>query len=387
MQALIIDDEPQVRKFLSTILVTEGWKVSEAESAENALARLREEHWSLVFCDVNLGSSDGFTVLRKFTEEQPQAQVVLMTGQGTAVGALEATASGACDYLLKPFSVSTVKSLSQKAAQRVPGTEQSQNLEDHSDQRRGNVSSRREVRLIGQSASFIEVIKLIGRVAPTNLPVLINGESGTGKEVVARLLHERSRSEKEFVAVNCGALPAELIEAELFGHVRGAFTGADRDRVGLFEQADGGTIFLDEITETPLTFQVKLLRVLQEGEIRRVGSSRIQRVNVRIIAATNRDPDEEVRAGRFRQDLLYRLNAVCLNLPALRQRPEDILLLAKYFAERDRTLNTPLNFDPEVIRLLQSYPWPGNIRELENAMVRAAALCQHTIQPEDLPER
>lgn len=387
MQALIIDDEPQVRKFLSTILVTDGWDVSEAESAENALAKLGEQDWSLVFCDVNLGSSDGFTVLRRFTEEQPQAQVVLMTGQGTAVGALEATASGACDYLLKPFGVNTVKSLSQKASQRRRGDQHSQSIGLSTEHKSRNSAGRREIQLISQSAAFIEVIKLIGRVAPTNLPVLINGESGTGKEVIARLLHERSRVGKEFVAVNCGALPAELIEAELFGHMRGSFTGADRDRVGLFEQADGGTIFLDEITETPPSFQVKLLRVLQEGEIRRVGSSRVQRVDVRIIAATNRDPDEEVRAGRFRQDLLYRLNAVCLNLPALRQRPEDILLLAKYFAERNRASTIPLNLSPEVVRLLEAYPWPGNIRELENAMVRAAALCEHTIQPEDLPER
>lgn len=382
LQALIIDDEPQVRKLLSAILATEGWSVSEAESADKAYDKLRERPWPLVFCDVHLGSEDGFEVLRRFTQEQPQSQVVLMTGKGTAAGALDATASGAFDYLLKPFGVSVVKSLSEQARQRM------QLLAAQQDAAPAEVAQPSETQLVGRSAAFIEVMKLVGRVAPTNLPVLITGESGTGKEIVARLLHERSpRAAKEFVAVNCGALPAELIEAELFGHLRGSFTGAERDRPGLFEQADGGTIFLDEITETPLSFQIKLLRALQEGEIRRVGSNRITRVEVRIVAATNRDPDAEVRAGRFRQDLLYRLNAVSLHLPPLRERKEDILLLAQHFAGRNRNTILPLNLTPEVTQMLLSYPWPGNIRELENAMARAAALCNHTIQLDDLPER
>jgi transcriptional regulator with GAF, ATPase, and Fis domain len=246
-----------------------------------------------------------------------------------------------------------------------------------------------DIELVGRSTAFVGVMKLVGRVAPKNLPVLITGESGTGKEVVARAVHQRSpRAAQTFVAVNCGAIPSELIESELFGHTKGAFTGAHVDRRGLWEEADGGTIFLDEITETTLAFQVKLLRALQEGEIRRVGSNQTVHVDVRVIAATNRDPEEEVRAGRFRQDLFYRLNAITLYLPPLRERREDIMPLARHFAKR---LAAPdarqVSFSREAIELLETYQWPGNIRELENAIVRAAALCDQIVRPEDLPER
>jgi len=231
-------------------------------------------------------------------------------------------------------------------------------------------------------------MKQVGRVATTNLPVLLTGESGTGKEVVASSLHAHSsRAEQPFVAVNCGAVSAELIESELFGHVKGSFTGADRDRRGLWEEADKGTVFLDEITETTPAFQVKLLRALQQGEIRRVGSNQTQLVDVRVIAASNRNVEEEVDAGRFRKDLFYRLNAVSIKLPPLRERPEDILLLAKSFAERVYTLSPEVKFSLEALELLERYPWPGNIRELENAVVRATAICDGTIRVKDLPER
>ena len=229
-------------------------------------------------------------------------------------------------------------------------------------------------------------MKQVGRVAATSLPVLLTGESGTGKEVVASALHQHSqRSEGSFVAVNCGAIPSELIESELFGHVRGSFTGADRDRRGLWEEADGGTVFLDEITETAPAFQVKLLRALQEGEIRRVGSNQTQKLDVRVIAASNRDVEGEVKAGRFRQDLFYRLNAVSIVLPPLRERREDILPLTRYFSERVYSLNSSVSFSPEALVLLEAYAWPGNIRELENAVVRAAAMCDGTIRAQDLP--
>jgi DNA-binding NtrC family response regulator len=266
-------------------------------------------------------------------------------------------------------------------------------LREHLDYRENHLSARvnpvtSQIEMVGRSAAFIEVMKQVGRVAPTNLAVLLAGETGTGKELVAAALHQRSeRAGKPFIAVNCGAIPAELIESEFFGHLKGSFTGADRNRLGLWEQADGGTVFLDEITETSPQFQVKLLRSLQEGEIRRVGSNLTVRVDVRVIAASNRDVETEVEAGRFRKDLFYRLNAVSIVLPPLRERREDIVPLARSFTKRVSGKNEPISFSAEALRLLESYPWPGNVRELENAVVRAAVMCDGRIRELDLPER
>jgi two-component system response regulator AtoC len=383
MHALVIDDEPQLRKFVSDVLQEEGWEVSEAESAEQAFEMLRERDWAVVFSDVMLGGVNGFSVLRRFKEELPQTKVILMTGHGTAVGALDATAFGAYDYLLKPFGVDALQSLSRAVAERQAKTSHHRFVST-------NAASAYEtdIDLVGRSAAFIEVMKQVGRVAGTSLPVLLTGESGTGKEVVASALHKRSqRAAKPFVAVNCGAIPSELIESELFGHVRGSFTGAERDRRGLWEEADGGTVFLDEITETTPAFQVKLLRALQEGEIRRVGSNHTQKLDVRVVAASNQDVEMEVKAGRFRQDLFYRLNAVSIVLPPLRERREDILSLAKTFAEQIYSLNPAVTFSREALSLFEQYSWPGNIRELENAVVRAAAMCDGTVRAQDLPER
>src|SRR5436305_3900159 len=388
LQALVIDDDAQVRAFISAVLRDDGWSVAEAETAEHAYEMLEERPWSLVFCDVMLGGEDGFAVLRRFTEEKRDAQVILMTGHGSAVGALDAAAFGAYDYLMKPFGASEVQVLANSVRERVVSrrTHAATRGKKEEKLQRGYIS---DIDLVGRSAAFVNLMKLVGRVAPTDLPVLIAGESGTGKEVVARAIHRRSRrADKAFIAVNCGAIPSELIESELFGHVRGSFTGAERDRRGLWEEADGGTVFLDEITETTPAFQVKLLRALQEGEIRRVGSNQTQRVDVRVIAASNRDAESEVSKGNFRQDLLYRLNAVTINLPPLRERREDIQPLAKRFAERVRPASdAPITFSRAAMRLLEQYSWPGNIRELENAVVRAAALCDHSVRPEDLPER
>jgi two-component system, NtrC family, response regulator AtoC len=383
MKALVVDDEAAIRDFVGEVLRTDGWEVQEAETAEHAFELLHTDQWSLVFCDVMLGGADGFAVLERFTKERPEAQIVLMTGHGSAVGALDAVSLGAYDYLLKPFTVNDVLTLSRSVRERFTN----RRLKGTTGELRPVYTS--DIDLVGHSGAFVEVMKLVGRVAVTSLPVLITGESGTGKEVVARAIHRRSaRRDMPFVAVNCGAIPSELIESELFGHVRGSFTGAAFDRRGLWEEADGGTVFLDEITETSLAFQVKLLRALQEGEIRRVGSNRLLQVDVRVIAATNRDADEEVREGRFRQDLLYRLNAVTLHLPPLRERREDIRSLARRFAERvPRTSGPPVSFNAEAMQILESYNWPGNIRELENAVVRAAALCDQVVTPDDLPER
>jgi two-component system, NtrC family, response regulator PilR len=384
MQAMVVEDDAQVRSFVSLVLAEDGWEVSEADSAEEAFLLLRKQNWALVVCDVNLGGEDGFSVLHRFKETLPNTQVVLITGNGSAVGAMNATAFGAYDYLLKPFGIPELKTLSASVKERIASSRSGDLGRAHPKAPvRGS-----DVTLVGRSRAFVEIMKQLGRVAPTNLPVLLNGESGTGKEVVARALHYRSnRKDMPFVAVNCGAIPSELIEAELFGHVRGSFTGAERDRAGLFEEANGGTVFLDEITETTPAFQVKLLRTLQEGEVRRVGSNRTQTVDVRVVAASNCDVDEEVRAGRFRKDLFYRLNAVTIYLPPLRERREDIFPLANYFGERVWSLNPPVRFSPEVLALLDQYPWPGNIRELENAVVRAVALCKNVVRPEDLPER
>ncbi|MFL6336228.1 MAG: sigma-54-dependent transcriptional regulator [Pyrinomonadaceae bacterium] len=388
MKALVIDDNELVRDNVAEVLRGEGWEVCEADSAGRAFELLGEgESWQLVFCDVKLSDSheaEGYAVLRRFVEEQPDAQIVLMTGHGSAAGALDAVSSGAYDYLMKPFEVADVLRIAQDVRRDFEKREQPGTT--------GELPPTpvytSDINLVGVSSGFVEVMKMVGRVAATNLPVLVTGESGTGKEVVARAIHQRStRAEGPFVAVNCGAVPSELIESEMFGHVRGAFTGAERDRRGLLQEADGGTILLDEITETTPAFQVKLLRALQESEIRRVGSNHTIRVNSRVIAATNRDVEGEMKAGRFRQDLFYRLNAVTLHLPPLRERREDIMPLARHFAARACPRGEIVSFSRDAVRSLVSYDWPGNIRELENAIIRAVALCDRLVRPEDLPER
>ena len=385
LNALVIDDEPQVSGFVAQILRSGGWNVSEARTAEQAFAMLSENKWLLVFCDVVLGGTDGYAVLRQFSEIQPEARFVLMTGHGSAVGALDATAIGAYDYLVKPFTVDDILNISkivceehQHRSKPAAAKPLSSPLDYTSD-----------IPLIGKSPKFIECLKMVGRVAATNLPVLITGESGTGKEVVALAIHQRSnRSSGAFVPVNCGAIPVELIESELFGHARGSFTGASSERVGLWEEADGGTLFLDEITETNSLFQVKLLRALQQREIRRVGSNQTRKLDVRVVAATNRDIEEEVRANRFRQDLMYRLNAITIELPPLRERVEDIPLLAKHFAGQIRpTGSAPVKFSGAAMEMLKNYGWQGNVRELENAVLHAVSMCDDIIYPENLPLR
>lgn len=383
LKALIVDDEPQVRRFVSAVLGEDGWDARESPSAELAFDMLHSEDWSLVLCDVMLGGENGYQVLRRFKEQSPTTHVILMTGHGTAVGALDATSLGAYDYLTKPFEVDELLTLARSVREQL-STRCRPRRVDHNKPTGVYVS---DIDMIGQSPALIEVMKLVGRMSATDLPVLVTGESGTGKEVIASALHRRSRrAHGPFIAVNCGAIPSELIEAELFGHVKGAFTGAHSDRMGLWEEADGGTVLLDEITETSPAFQIKLLRALQEGEIRRVGSNRVQRVDVRVIAASNRRVEQEIEQGRFRQDLFYRLNAVSIHLPPLRERRGDILPLVSSFAERGRRSMPAISFSAEALYLLENYPWPGNIRELENAVVRAMALSSGIVHPEDLPD-
>jgi two-component system, NtrC family, response regulator AtoC len=383
--ALVVDDERQVRDLVSNILRSEGWDVVEAASADEAISFTADHSFALVFCDVMLGSGDGYEVLKRYQADQPAARFVLMTGKGSAAGALDATAIGAFDYLVKPFSIDDIISISnvvkdqlkiraKKKDGRTPEAE------------KGYVS---DIPLIGKSTKFVECLKMVGRVAPTNLPVLITGDSGTGKEIVASAIHARSpRTGESFVTVNCGAIPVDLIESELFGHVKGSFTGASGDRTGLWEQADEGTIFLDEITETSPLFQVKLLRTLQQGEVRRVGSNKTLKVDVRVIAATNRDIEAEVADGRFRQDLMYRLNAVTIRLPSLRERVEDIPLLAEHFSKMiDRGGEPTVRFSSDAMKALQVYSWPGNVRELENAVLHSVSMADDIVYPEHLPER
>ena len=385
LQALVIDDEPQVSGLVARILEDDGWMVSQARTAEEAIAKLGEQTWSIVFCDVVLGGPDGYSVLRQFTEMQPDAPFILMTGRGSAAGALDATSIGAYDYLLKPFTVADILRISAAAKEQLKGRKQ----QAQKSIKKISKGYESDIPLIGTSPKFVECLKMVGRVSGTNLPVLITGESGTGKEVVARAIHLRSkRAAHRFVTVNCSAIPTELIESELFGHARGSFTGADRERVGLWEEATGGTLFLDEITETNSLFQVKLLRALQEGEIRRVGSNRTVKVDVRVIAATNRDMEEQVENGSFRQDLMYRLNAITVDLPPLRERGDDIGLLAEHFARQavSSEANAP-RFSKQALAILGKYDWPGNIRELENAVLRSVSLSDEIIYPEHLPPR
>jgi two-component system response regulator AtoC len=380
--ALVIDDEPQVCDFVAAVLRDEGWNVVQSPSAEDAFERINEAHWSVVFCDVRVAGANGYSVLHHFKEKMPEAKIVLMTGHGPADVGLDATAFGAYDYLLKPFGAEELQSLSRALR------EQSTDWPQGSSPTRRVAAYHSDIELVGRSQAFIEVMKHVGRVSNTNLPVLLTGESGTGKKLVASAIHQRSgRGAQPFVAVNCSSYPAEQLEAEVFGYVKGSFTGAAQDRRGLWEEADGGTVFLDAITETSSSFQVKLLHALQTGEIRKVGSNQIQKVNVRVIAASNRNVEQEVATGRFRNDLFYRLNAVSIVLPPLRDRPEDIPPLAQTFADRVYSLSPCVKFSNESLALLEKYDWPGNIRELENAVVRAVAMSDGTIRVKDLPQR
>ena len=385
LHALVIDDEPQISEFVAQVLRAGGWNVSEARTAEQAFEMLSEKKWLLVFCDVVLGGTDGYAVLSRFSEKLSGARFVLMTGYGSAVGALDATAHGAYDYLVKPFTIDDIQNIAQSVCEQ----HQHRSTSTKAKPQPSPPDYASDIPLIGKSPKFVECLKMVGRVAATNLPVLITGESGTGKEVVALAIHQRSnRAAGAFVPVNCGAIPFDLIESELFGHARGSFTGADRERVGLWEEADGGTLFLDEITETNLLFQVKLLRALQQREIRRVGSNQIRKLDVRVIAATNRDIEEEVRENRFRQDLMYRLNIVTIELPPLRERVEDIPLLAEHFAGQIRLPDAaPVKFSNAAIEMLKKYGWQGNVRELENAVLHAVTMCDDIIYPEHLPLR
>jgi len=367
-QILIVDDEKNIQRTLGMILRGEGHRVREAGVGEEALALLEAAPADLVLLDVNLPGADGIAVLKEIKRRHPATSIVMISGQATIAAAIEAARAGAFDFLEKPLAKERVLIAVRNALAVENLSARVQRFESD--------AARRHV-MVGESAVLEGVRRQVTKVGPTTATVLITGESGTGKELVARALHGSSaRRGGPFVKVNCAAIPEDLIESELFGCVRGAYTGADRDRDGKFILADGGTIFLDEIGDMSLKVQAKVLRALQEGEIERVGDSQVQRVEVRVLAATNKDLAAEVKAGRFRADLFYRLNVVPLAVPPLRARTEDIEPLCRHFLalyahENELPART---LAPQALARLRSRPWPGNIRELRNASARLAIL-------------
>ncbi len=380
---LVVDDDRDSCELLREIFCAEGWHVDTALSPAQAFSVAEKEKIDLVVSDINLEAhQSGLDLLRDLRAQCP---VILVTGFGTLDSAVEAAREGAWDFISKPFKVQEVVAIARRALEQ---DRNSSSAERRAEQLSGPYE---QGGLLGRSPVMIGLYKEIARVAPTRSTILIAGESGAGKELVARSIHQHStRSGGSFVAINCGALTETLLEAELFGHVRGSFTGAIGDRKGLWEEAAGGTLFLDEVGETSPAFQVKLLRALQEGEIRRVGASRATQVDARILAATNRNLEQEVKAGKFREDLFYRLSVVTLRVPALKERRTDIPLLAERFLAGviDREGHEPLTLSEETIRTLVAYNWPGNVRELESAIEYAVLHARgHAIAPEDLPEK
>ena len=368
---LVVDDESVARHSVAEVLQEEGYQVHEAADGPAALQALEELDLDLVLCDLRMPGSDGLSVLKMARERYPQTMFMLMTAHGSVATSVEALRLGAQDYLLKPL-------LFEDVLHKVD------RLLTHKQQAWEIQILRREVnqdadfeRLVGRSPAMQEVLGLIEKVAPTNATVLLTGESGTGKEVVARLIHAHSaQKDNVFLPINCGAIPETLLESQLFGHTKGAFTGATGSQEGLFQRARGGTIFLDEIGEMPLLLQVKLLRVIEEKEVLPLGATNPLKVDVRILAATNRNLKQEVEKGQFREDLYYRLNVIGLSLPPLRDRREDIPLLVEYLVQRNnRELKEAYNgVDNQAMKLLMSLPWRGNVRELDNVLERAMIL-------------
>jgi len=383
MTLLIIDDEPGLRQTVSLLLTEEGYQVHTASDGEEGLTRALELGPDIVLCDVRMPRLGGLEFLQRYRAGNGRALVIMMTAYGSTEVAIEAMKAGAYDYLPKPFSPDQLILVLKKAEEREALRQEVSRL-------REEVTIQHRYReIIAKSPAMTQALEVAAKVARHPSAVLITGESGTGKELVARLIHEQSeRAEAGFVPVNCGAIPENLLESELFGYVRGAFTGAERDKPGLFEVASGGTLFLDEIGDMPATLQVKLLRVLQEGEVRRLGDSRTRPVDTRLITATNKDLDEEIRNQDFRRDLYYRIAVVNIHLVPLRQRREEIPLLAHHFLEQyNRKLRLDIRgIDPEAMRLLLAHSWPGNVRELENTVERAMVLTDAArLGPADLP--
>src|SRR5438876_5440334 len=377
---LVVDDEQSIRRLCMTIGNTLGYLCTEAESAEAALGRLESDAPDLILTDLKLPAMSGVELLKQTKRLLPHAEIAIMTGHGSIESAVDAMKLGAYDYIEKPFRVEKMRLLLQRMSEKVHLVAENEFL-------RERVTAEDNLDgIIGSSAHIQDVLRMISRLKDTRTPVLISGESGTGKELVARAIHFRgSMAQTPFVAVDCGSLVPTLMESELFGYGKGAFAGAMKSRAGLFQSADGGTIFLDEIGELPREMQAKLLRVLQEREVRPVGSNQKVKVDVRVIAATNRDLEVEYRNGTFRKDLYFRLNVVTVRLPSLRERRSDIPMLAHWFLER-YARGASIQVTTTAMKSLLQYDWPGNVRELENCIERAVALGdQRTIDMNDLP--
>ena len=380
VRLLVVDDEQSIRKLCMTIGNSLGYACSEAESVETAVARIEQEAPDLILTDLKLPTQSGVELLRQAKSLFPHTEVAIMTGHGSIESAVDAMKLGAYDYIEKPFRVEKMRLLLQRMAEKVRLVTENAFLRE-----RVNTEDNLDG-IIGASANIQDVLRMISRLKDTRTPVLVSGESGTGKELVARAIHFRgAMAQTPFVAVDCGSLVPTLMESELFGYEKGAFTGAMKSKAGLFQAANGGTIFLDEIGELPLEMQAKLLRVLQEREVRPVGSNESRTVDVRVIAATNRDLETAYREGTFRKDLYFRLNVVTVHVPALRERRSDIPMLAHWFLERCAP-GRAVQVSNAAMKSLLQYDWPGNVRELENCVERAVALGdQQMIDSDDLP--
>jgi DNA-binding NtrC family response regulator len=380
---LVVDDEQSMTQFLSIVLRKEGYHVTAVNNGKDALEKVKAEPYDVVITDIKMPGMDGIQLLQQIKKHDPSLPVVIMTAYASQQSAIDSVNQGAFQYLIKNAKNDEIKLVVRNALEMRKV--RSENVFLKRELKKGH----EEKTIIGSSDEMVKVFKMVDKVANSEATILIQGESGTGKELIAREIHYRSgKAQGPFVSINCGAIPRDLLESNLFGHVKGSFTGAVRDSAGLFQVAEGGTFFLDEVGDMPIATQVKLLRALQEREIIPVGGTQPVKIDCRLVAATNADLEKEVAAGRFRADLFYRLNVIPIRLPSLRQRRDDIPILVDHFLKRNAQTHSPKVVNKEAMELLIRYDWPGNVRELENVMERSMILDESgVIAPEDLPEK